>query len=89
MEFLEATEIPIAWQTGQDVWLLAAERFREYANRRRDDPDHPKRLLADFLIGAQAAVRGGRLLTFDERTFAAAFPELTILGRTSENTNKS
>jgi len=80
-EFLEEAQIPVAWQTGEDVWLLAAERFSEYAERRREDRTRPKRLLADFLIGAQATVRGGRLLTFDERTYAAAFPELKLLGR--------
>lgn len=78
---LKETEIPIAWQTGQDVWTLAAERFSEYAERRRAEKGQPKRFIADFLIGAQATLRGGRLLTFDRRIYAAAFPELTLIGR--------
>jgi predicted nucleic acid-binding protein len=79
--FLDEADIPIAWQTGQDVWRLAAERFSAYADRRRVDHGQPKRFLADFLIGAQATLRGGRLLTFDQRTYSAAFPELTLVGR--------
>jgi predicted nucleic acid-binding protein len=79
--FLEETEIPVSWQTGEDVWRLTAERFRAYAEMRRTNSKRPKRLLADFLIGAQASLRGGRLLTFDERNYAAAYPELTLLGR--------
>src|SRR4051812_34536232 len=64
---LQESKIPIAWQTGEDVWTLAAERFAAYASRRRAMIGQPKRFVADFLIGAQATVRGGRLLTFDRR----------------------
>jgi predicted nucleic acid-binding protein len=78
---LHKAEIPIAWQTGEDVWRLAAERFAAYAERRRTNGTEPKRFLADFLVGAQATVRGGRLLTFDQRIYAAAFPELKMFGR--------
>jgi predicted nucleic acid-binding protein len=80
VDFLVEAEIPIAWQTGQDVWQLAAERYAEYVQRRRNGKE-PKRFIADFLIGAQASVRGGRLMTFDQRLYAAAFPELLIFGR--------
>ena len=82
-EFLQDAEIPIAWQTGEDVWLLAAERYADYAQRRRESGSQPKRFLADFLIGAQATVRGGRLMTFDQRIYAAAFPELRMFGQAS------
>jgi predicted nucleic acid-binding protein len=37
--------------------------------------------VADFLIGAHAALDGGRLLTFDQRTYAKAFPEVTLVGK--------
>jgi predicted nucleic acid-binding protein len=80
-EFLKDAEIPIAWQTGEDVWLLAADRYADYVERRRANGSEPKRFIADFLIGAQATVRGGRLMTFDQRLYAAAFPELRLFGR--------
>jgi predicted nucleic acid-binding protein len=82
-DFLKDAEIPIAWQTGEDVWLLAADRFSEYAERRHVNGAEPKRFLADFLIRAQATVRGGRLMTFDHRIYAAAFPELRMFGLAS------
>jgi predicted nucleic acid-binding protein len=43
------------------------------------DGQVPRRILTDFLIGAHALVRGFTLLTFDQRLYAAAFPELNIL----------
>jgi len=79
--FLRETEIDVAWDVGEDVWRLAAERFGRYAERRRADNGEPKRFMADFLIGAQAVVAGGRLLTFDRPIYAAAFPELTPVGK--------
>ena len=36
-------------------------------------------ILADFLIGAHAVVRGAALITRDARRFAGYFPELTII----------
>jgi predicted nucleic acid-binding protein len=79
--FLHEAEIDVVWDAGEDVWRLAAERFSQYAERRRADRGQPKRFMADFLIGAQATVRGGRLLTFDRRIYAAAFPELILVGK--------
>jgi predicted nucleic acid-binding protein len=50
-----------------------------YAERRHKQRDTGvRRILADFLIGAHADVRGYRLLTLDERLYRAAFPSLTI-----------
>jgi predicted nucleic acid-binding protein len=82
--FLDDAEIPIGWQTGEDVWLLAAEGFAAYAKRRRENGSEQKRFLADFLIGAQATLRGGRLITFDQRIYASTFPGLKLFGRAVE-----
>ncbi|HWQ69804.1 MAG TPA: hypothetical protein VN494_07610 [Patescibacteria group bacterium] len=48
--------------------------------RRRTHRDPgPRRILADFIIGAHALHNGFRLLTLDDRLYRATFPRLTIL----------
>ncbi len=77
--FFEDTGIVIDWELSEAIWRSAGRAFRGYAERRRKHRDlSPRRILADFLIGAHAAVHGYRLLTMDERLYRAAFPTLTI-----------
>jgi predicted nucleic acid-binding protein len=77
--FFEDAGIAIDWELGEGVWRSAGTAFRGYAERRRKHRDSvPRRILADFLIGAHAAAHGYRLLTLDERLFRAAFPTLKI-----------
>jgi predicted nucleic acid-binding protein len=77
--FFEDTGIAVDWELGEEIWRSAARAFRGYAKRRRKHRDlGTRRILADFLIGAHAAVRGYRLLTLDERLYRAAFPTLKI-----------
>ena len=49
--------------------------FREY--RRNGGPRNT--LIPDFLIGAQASVRGWPILTRDPRRFASYFPEVELI----------
>jgi hypothetical protein len=53
----------------------AGVAFREY--RRRGAPRTA--ILPDFLIGAQAAVRGWPILTRDPRRFSSYFPEVELI----------
>ncbi len=77
--FLEETGIAIAWELDESVWRAAGRAFRSYAERRHKQRDSgPRRILADFLIGAHALTHGFRLLTLDDRFYRAAFPTLTI-----------
>ncbi len=77
--FLEETGIAIDWDLGEAVWRSAGRAFQSYAERRRKQRDSgAPRILADFLIGAHALIRGYRLLTLDERLYRTAFPGLTI-----------
>jgi predicted nucleic acid-binding protein len=77
--FFEDTGIAVDWELGEEIWRSAARAFRGYAERRRKHRDlGTRRILADFLIGAHAAVRGYRLLTLDERLYRAAFPTLKV-----------
>lgn len=77
--FFSDTGIDIEWEFTEDIWRTAGRSFQRYAARRRKQGDGgPRRILADFLIGAHAVERGYRLMTLDERLYRAAFPQITI-----------
>jgi predicted nucleic acid-binding protein len=78
--FLGETGIDVAWHMEERVWRAAGQAFQSYAGRRRRQRElGPRRILADFLIGAYAARHNFPLLTFDEGVYRAAFPALRIL----------
>jgi predicted nucleic acid-binding protein len=78
--FFKDTGIVIEWNLGESVWRAAGQAFQTYAVRRRRQRDTgPRRILADFLIGAHALREGHRLLTLDDRLYRAAFPTLTVV----------
>jgi hypothetical protein len=78
--FLEDTRIVVDWVVGQEIWLLAAERFQGYAQRRRRQlGTEAKRFPADFLIAAHALLHADRLATLDHRRYRTDFPELIIV----------
>jgi predicted nucleic acid-binding protein len=77
--FFEDAGIAVDWQLDEPTWRSAGRAFRDYAERRRRHRDSGvRRILADFLIGAHAAVHGYRLLTMDQRLYRLAFPALKI-----------
>jgi predicted nucleic acid-binding protein len=64
----------------EETWRVAGRAYLGYTERRKSSGgESPRRILADFLIGAHALVRGYSLLTIDYRHYAAAFPTLTII----------
>jgi predicted nucleic acid-binding protein len=78
--FLEATGVVIDYKLEERVWAEAGLRFVSYAARRRQATgEGPRRLLADFLIGAHALVQAERLLTLDPKRYSQDFPELRLL----------
>ena len=78
--FLEATGVVIDYKLEERVWAEAGLRFASYAIRRRQATrEGPRRLLADFLIGAHALVQTERLLTLDPTRYRQDFPELRLL----------
>src|SRR5580698_9276667 len=57
--FFRDTSIAVDWNLGEPVWRAAGRAFGAYAARRKKHGDPgPRRILADFLIGAHA-LRGG------------------------------
>jgi predicted nucleic acid-binding protein len=78
--FLEAAGIEVEWELPEKVWRAAGLAFQGYAARRKKQKGtYPRRILADFLIGAHAAVNGYRLLTLDAGLYRASFPKLVTV----------
>lgn len=78
--FCRDTGISVDWNLDEAVWRSAGRAFQLYVARRKRQRDAgPRRILADFLIGAHALVNGFRLLTLDDRLYRAAFPRLAIV----------
>ena len=78
--FCEGTSITVDWNLNEAIWRVAGRAFQEYVARRRRQRDAgPRRILADFLIGAHALHHGFHLLTLDDRLYRAAFPRLVVL----------
>ena len=79
-QFLKDTGSAVDWSTDESIWRVAGKAFQKYANRRqRKKAGSPRRILADFLIGAQALEKGYSLLTLDDGIYRAAFPKLQIV----------
>ncbi|HWX55967.1 MAG TPA: type II toxin-antitoxin system VapC family toxin [Verrucomicrobiae bacterium] len=78
--FFNETGISVEFDLDQAIWKAAGRAFQAYVTRRRKQRDPgPRRILADFLIGAHAFHRGYRLLTLDEALYQAAFSGLTVI----------
>jgi len=77
--FCEETGIAVEWELGEKIWREAGKAIQDYAARRRKRKEaEPRRILADFLIGAHALANGYQLLTLDEGNYRAAFPRLGL-----------
>ena len=79
-DFLTKTRISVRWSVSEETWRQAAHAYRAYANRRRKQKggEGPRRILADFIVGAHALQENAQLLTFDQRHFRNAFPDLVL-----------
>jgi predicted nucleic acid-binding protein len=77
--FVEDTGIAVEFDLSQAVWVEAGRRFARHAERRRRNQGHPKRLLADFIIGSHALQQADRLMTLDPTRYKQDFPELNLL----------
>jgi predicted nucleic acid-binding protein len=78
-EFCQQTGIFIDFRLQDAVWMEAGLRFAQYATRRRKTTGSgPKRLLADFLIGAHALLQADRLMTLDPTRYKQDFADLQL-----------
>jgi predicted nucleic acid-binding protein len=79
-EFLAKNGIAVEFELGAAIWKLTGWAHAAYAVRRRQSGGgEPKRLLADFIVGAHAQLRADRLATLDRSRYAQAFPKLRIV----------
>jgi predicted nucleic acid-binding protein len=77
--FFSDARIDIDWTIDENIWRIAGRAYSKYATRRRKTRSgHPRRILADFLIGAHAYENGYSLLTLDKGLYRQAFPKLRI-----------
>jgi predicted nucleic acid-binding protein len=77
---LHATGVTVDLKLDEKLWSEAGLRFARYAARRRISAgEGPRRLLADFLIGAHALVQAERLMTLDPKIYRQDFPELELM----------
>lgn len=80
--FFSSKGVELDWVAGEEVWRTAGLRYGSYARDRRqrsNDPG-PRRILADFLVGAHALHLGDcRLLTSDTSIFSGYFPEVEVI----------
>jgi len=78
--FFREAGIAIDWNLDEAIWRTAGEAFQAHAaRRRRQGVAGPRRILADFVIGAHALRRAYALLTLDDRFYRVAFRGLEIM----------
>ncbi len=76
--YLKDFGIEIDWFFPEQVWKEAG-LARAIHLQFRANLTTPKRVIADFLIGAHAQVRNFRLCTFDPKGFRTAFPNVVLI----------
>jgi predicted nucleic acid-binding protein len=78
--FLASTGIGLDPQLDLSVWEAAGRAYGAYAQRRRDSGGGvPRRLLADFVVGAHADQTCAALVTLDPHHYRLGFPGLAVL----------
>lgn len=78
--FLRQAGVTVEFNLTKEVWAKAAEAHAAYAVRRRAaKADEPRRILADFLVGAHAVLCTERLLSLDHRFTELNFPGLKVV----------
>ena len=72
------TALRVDWYLEEPVWRVAGLAYRAHAQQRQAAVAQgtPRRILADFIIGAHAEVRQATLLTWDTDIYRTYFPDL-------------
>jgi predicted nucleic acid-binding protein len=78
-KFFSDKGIVVHWNLSADVWRTAGVRYGAYARRQQRGDAGPRRILADFLIGAHALHLAHALLTSNTRIYGTYFMELEVI----------
>lgn len=80
-DFFSDKGIEVDWEMDGEVWRTAGSRYGAYARdrRRRRGDSPPRRIPADFLIGAHALHFARSFLTADAGIYGTYFPELRVV----------
>jgi hypothetical protein len=77
--FFDSTGVQIDLHLREEVWHMAGMRYGLYAARRRKAvAQQPRRIVADYIIGAHALLQADRLMTLDPGAYRRDFPELNL-----------
>ncbi len=88
---LRAAHIAVDLRLSAEIWREAGRAYAAYARRRRAaGGDSPRRIIADFVIGAHACAVG-TLVTRDAAFYRRVFPNLRVVavGETEERTERA
>lgn len=78
-QFFSDAEVRVDWDISERVWRMAGEASQVHGIRRRaKQGGDPRRILADFVIGAHALLNGYSLLTLDRGFYERNFPRLLV-----------
>jgi predicted nucleic acid-binding protein len=78
-EFFTRGSIEVDWRFDEAAWRAAGVAFQSYVRRRvKSTGELPRRILADFMIGAHTMNRGYTLLTTDKRLYEVSFPGIRV-----------
>lgn len=78
--FLKRGHLQVDWETTEGVWQMSGRAYGAYARRRaKSGGGQPRRILADFLIGAHALSLGATLVTLDDAHYRTAYPTLPLV----------
>ena len=76
--FLQRGGVEVLWDMPPALWERAGQAMGEYARSRRGG-QLPRRLAADFLIGAHAEHHRLAVATLDPVVFRAVFPTVPLI----------
>lgn len=78
--FLTRGQVQVDWATSEAVWRQSGQAYSAYARRRaKSGSGPPRRILADFLIGAHSLSLGAGLMTLDDTHYRQAYPTLPLV----------